>query len=73
MDINNRDLLPIEDALKTAKSKFRLVLMTVERAKQLREFKEKFVESLDEHFITRAVKEIADNKVTFTKNANEEE
>lgn len=56
--MGDTNLLSIEKAMGKVKSKFKLVTILAKRAKMLRENKGKYVESQDEHYITKAANEI---------------
>lgn len=62
---------PIEVAMEKVKSKFRLVTILSKRAKMLREFKGRYVEGVNEHFISRAAREVNAGDVKYKEKENE--
>ncbi len=57
---------PVADLLKDVKSRYLLVNVVAQRARQIAEEAEEFGEELTEKPVTLAIREVADGKLTAT-------
>ena len=57
---------PVADLLKDVKSRYLLVNLVAQRARQIAEEAEEFGEELTEKPVTLAIREVADGKLTAT-------
>ncbi len=57
---------PVADLLKDVKSRYLLVNVVAQRARQIAEEAEKYNEELTEKPVTLAIREVADGKLTAT-------